>query len=247
MAITPQAVSAGVDLVNSGFAIANLFGDQGGMAKNDARFMNDFAWKQALRNEDFQKNNLQWRVRDAELAGISPLAAIGSSPGGGFGGASFVGAPSPRPKSMPELGQNLARAAAAQQTPDERALTHAAVRKAEAEAGMAEFTLNQMINSGKVTAAVGSTPAVPDPWSKGYSQGDIHTVPQTHQLFMGPGGPERGYTDEYSRSMQSRPWASNATDLANSLYEAAQEWPTVMRNVFRNLPNYQIKMPRRSK
>lgn len=115
--------------------IGGFFGGGGSdTAANDARFMNDFAWKQALRNEEEQKllarNGIRMRVADAEAAGIHPLAAIGVNPAGGgqFGSGSvspMEGRQNPMGPALSRMGQNLSRAAAVMSTRQEQEM-HAA-------------------------------------------------------------------------------------------------------------------------
>lgn len=71
--------------------------------------------------EEFAKNGIQWKVADAQAAGLSPLYALS-------GGASY--SPGPLPvmqlpdmtfgKALSNMGQNVSRAAMAAQTEEER-------------------------------------------------------------------------------------------------------------------------------
>lgn len=122
--------------------LSHFGGGQGSdTALNDQRFMNDFAWKQSLRNEDYMKNYMQYRSQDAEKAGIHPLAALGVNTGSGPSGAAFVGADmSPRSNAYDlgsdlatGMGQNISRAILAQKTQDERDMHTASLARVTAE------------------------------------------------------------------------------------------------------------------
>lgn len=148
--VSPIPFSAGIDLANLGFGIYDrIMGDgSSDTARNDTRFMNDFAWKAALRNEDYQRNYMQVRARDAELAGMHPLAALGVNVGSGPSGAAFVGTESFSGNKafgdMSHLGQNTARALLAQSTADERALNAATINKLNSEADFAQASAKEV-------------------------------------------------------------------------------------------------------
>lgn len=166
--VSPAAISAGIDVANLGFGIYDRFAGDGSSdtAVNDTRFMNDFAWKQSLRNEEFQKelarNGIRMRVADAEAAGLHPLVGAGINPAsGGFSTSGFVGAqqnPSPRQFNAPSFGQNISRAAAATMTEEERLLMHANTQKALAEA---DFAQSQAALARRQVANLGKTPPIP--------------------------------------------------------------------------------------
>lgn len=115
-------------------SVGSLFGSSGGMTQGqmrDQRFMNDFAWKQSLRQEQFQNqlatHGIRMRVADAEAAGLHPLAALGTMPSGGSPvTAAFVGSGgSPSRSNLWEglrgMGQDISRSAMAMATPEEKA------------------------------------------------------------------------------------------------------------------------------
>lgn len=113
-----------------GSAIGSIIGRQG--AEEDRRHQevreDDIYYRnlaqserQAERNialqKEFAQHGIQWRVADAQAAGLHPLYAIGGS------GASFSpnpvvipGGASPGPRHSEDLGQNLSRAVMAQST-----------------------------------------------------------------------------------------------------------------------------------
>lgn len=225
-------LTAGSGLANT---IGNFMGggQSEGLSRGDQRFIADFNWKQALRQEDYQRNHLQYLVDDANKAGISPLAGLGVSPAAGPSAVAF-GPPAVKEgrhigDDIGRMGQNLARAVGSVQTADERAISAATARKAKAEADFVEL---QVLDAKKRLAQPANPPA-PDPFNSAVTA-DVHGLPATHQLLSGPGGPERAYTDEYSRSLMARPISAMAADLANAIFETGREWPTVLRNVGRN-------------
>lgn len=101
----------------------------------------DFNREQAARSEamqrEFAQNGIRWRTEDAKAAGLHPLFALGGS-GATFtpsaatinfdNGGAHLG------RGLSEAGQNLGRAVAAQQTPDQRALAAAQLKALEANA-----------------------------------------------------------------------------------------------------------------
>lgn len=123
--VTGSLISGGFGL--AGDLMGGIFGGGSDTAASDARFMNDFAWKQALRNEEEQKllarEGIRMRVADAEAAGIHPLAAIGVNPAGGgqfgSGGVSPIDRQNPMGPALSNMGQNLSRAAAMMATRQE--------------------------------------------------------------------------------------------------------------------------------
>lgn len=130
--ITASLITGGTGLLGNALG---MFGDGGSdTALNDQRFMNDFAWKQALRNETRQwqlaTGGLQIRAADAEAAGIHPLAAMGINPAGGATVAANFQPTTDRYNNrwdraagmVKDLGQDVSRAVAAQATPHEKAM-----------------------------------------------------------------------------------------------------------------------------
>lgn len=126
------------DLANLGFGIYDRLQGPSDTAIGDQRFMNDFAWKQSLRNEDYQRNYMQVRSADAIAAGLHPLAALGVNVGSGPSAAAFTGVQdfsrNRGYSDMSNLGQNTQRAMLAQATSQERSIGEATVKKINAEA-----------------------------------------------------------------------------------------------------------------
>lgn len=86
--------------------------------------------------KEFAQHGIRWRVEDAMEAGLHPLYALGASTTG-YSPSSFVGGTSPKEhlgRSLSEAGQNLTRAVAAQETPQQRALGAAQLKVLEANA-----------------------------------------------------------------------------------------------------------------
>lgn len=82
---------------------------------------------------EFAQNSISWRVADAKRAGIHPLAALGVTP---FNyQPQYLGGTD---SGIREMGQNIAGYISKMKTGFEKRLLAATVRKAEAEATMAE-------------------------------------------------------------------------------------------------------------
>lgn len=96
-----QVLGAGLDLAG-GFV-------SGGQNRQQLRHSDDM-------QREFAQNGIQWRVRDAKKAGISPLVALGSSPLMPF--PQTMGDPSA--DSFRSAGQDLSRAASAMMPDEER-------------------------------------------------------------------------------------------------------------------------------
>lgn len=146
---------------------------QSDTALNDNRWMNDFNWKQSLRNEQLQNDQFQFnkelalhgikmRADDAVAAGFHPLVGAGVNPAGGssggFGGTSFIGADtsSRRSSSGTSVGvsQNIGRAKAATMTEIEKEAAQAqleSIRANTAESmarkALADYELQKLRNS----------------------------------------------------------------------------------------------------
>lgn len=202
--IAAALIGGGSNLL--GGLMGNFFGG-GGMSdtqKNDQRFMNDFAWKQALRNEQFQhdlaRHGLKMRVDDATEAGLHPLVGAGINPAqGGWSGAAFTGVGSDRPQRdfsylgeagshfSRAMGANINRAVDATRSPEERELqalqlenARANTARSQAERDMANLELERMRQN----------PPMPDPVS--YSPTGAHAESMKYygnQIFGPPSHP----------------------------------------------------------
>lgn len=211
----------GAALISGGFGMGSSFlnhfgGGQGSdTALNDQRFMNDFAWKQSLRNEDYMRNYMQYRTQDAEKAGIHPLAALGVNTGSGPSGAAFVGADqSPRPNAFDlgsdlahGMGQNISRAVLAQKTQDEREMHQASLARVQAET---DFIHAQRAESEKRLQAP-ENPANPSPYgTQTPSAGDVYK----HINVIGPDGEtSKEWSTPFAMSHIGRPVKSILSDV----------------------------------
>jgi hypothetical protein len=106
-------VSAGTDLI-------------GGVLGNNAQ---EELYKQSYKNQkEFAQKSIRWKVADAKAAGIHPLAALGVNP------VPYQPASVGKDYSyLSDMGQDISRAVAANQTKEQRRLTQLALDKAEAE------------------------------------------------------------------------------------------------------------------
>lgn len=151
-------------------------GNQGGMTGgqiNDQRFMNDFAWKQSLRQEEFQRDlathGIRMRVADAEAAGLHPLVGAGINPAGGspvsvnFGGVGGGGGPNRWERAasvVGQMGQDIGRSITATASADEKAMQALQMERAKsetsrsfAEAAIANRQLQEMLKPPMPQAA----------------------------------------------------------------------------------------------
>lgn len=177
--VTSSLITAG-----GGFAgdlMGGIFGGGSDTAASDARFMNDFAWKQALRNEEEQKllarEGIRMRVADAEAAGIHPLAAIGVNPAGGgqfgSGGVSPIDRQNPMGPALSNMGQNLSRAAAMMATRQEHEMHDANIDLLRQNK---EFVIQQIAESKARIRSMGNPEPQPlsignDPFETYYQSG----------------------------------------------------------------------------
>lgn len=124
---------AGVNIMGSGFSFTDDETDYG---------RQDELYKQQLNDQImFANNGIQWRVADAQKAGVHPVWALSgggaaySSPGisvGSRGGSSFNAT----------MGQDVSRAAASTMTPEQRLLGEIELATAKNRLAMSEIELN---------------------------------------------------------------------------------------------------------
>lgn len=233
----------GIDWSTWGPFAANVFssimGYQGSRMSSgqraDQRWMNDFAWKQALRQEEFSKdyqlNYLQHRARDAEKAGLHPLAALGVNTGSGPTAAAFVGADSnSRPNSyelMSNLGQNVSRAFLAQRSSDERALAQATLGKINAET---DYTRAMELEARTRTQNMQLPPPMPQ-MSQGQKYQLVKNAMDRYEWILSP---------EASQGIMSDPirmW-SNSIENAIAGPETYPFWRSVGRGAKRAFNPY---------
>lgn len=172
-----------------------------GSAGDDARFMNDFAWKQSLRNEEFQKqlseHGIKMRVDDAVSAGLHPLVGAGINPSqGGFSTPAFTGTPTRFPKqpSGISMGADISRAVSATSTLEEKQLRALELQRAINDTKRSGYEADIAARQLKM---MGSTPPMPN----------------KYQSVMKPDGTtEAVYSSDYSQAIMSDPlgmWANS--------------------------------------
>lgn len=213
---------------------------QSDTAVNDARFMNDFAWKQALRNEQFNNdwvtNNMQIRSRDAALAGLHPLAALGVNISSGPSSAAFVGQPQSEKKRnayalgadlSDTLGQNISRAMLAQKSAQERALAQATLDKINSETA-ANNSMARMYDRQN-PPSVGTPPSMP-----------TMDENQKYQLLYNPMSKryEWALSAQASQAIMSDPVRMWSESFSNAFAgpDTRQFWSTVGRSARRLAP-----------
>lgn len=196
---------------NLGFGIHDFFSGAGDTAQNDARFMNDFAWKQSLRNEQFQKDlashGLRMRVNDAVEAGLHPLVGAGINPAnGGWSGAAFSGSAERYPRQPLPLGHNVSRAVDATSTGEEKILRALEIHRQMTQLEGDELQL-QILR--KQLDEMDKTPPMPTP---------SPSIPNKFQLFRNSDGTiTQGYSSDYSQSIMSDPIGMWAQSLKKAL------------------------------
>lgn len=204
-----QGVSILSDLANLGFGIYDRISGSGtsDTAVNDQRFMNDFAWKAALRNEDYQKNYMQYRSADALAAGMHPLAALGVNVGSGPSAAAFTGVDTHRARGysdMSNLGQNTIRSLMSQATEDDRALARANINRTNAET---DLIRSQHAESMKrLMEPAGNPPGAPT------GRDPTDPIQKYHYYVDENGNIIRQYSPAYSQAIMSDPlgmWANS--------------------------------------
>lgn len=206
MVFNPAWIPAGLEAIG---AVAGAFGGSGssGLNREDQRVMADFSMRQSLRQEEDAKRAIQIRVADAEKAGIHPLAALGINAGTGPVAGVFSGSPSSPGRTLgdrvAEMGQGLGRAATVAMSQDMRDMNLAQLEKVKAEA---DYARALAIESVKRTSQIGANPA----------------MPSTVQQFRAPDGSiVEGYSDEYARSLMSRPlstWSADMSRMGSDMY-----------------------------
>ena len=140
-------IGAGTNLA-SGF----LFPSAGGYDHKAQKKAKAFAREQMAFNlnaqKEFAQHGLRWRVEDAKAAGLSPLAALGgasfqpSTPHVAFPQKSRSGSAE---RTLRGIGQDISRAVRAQMTPEEKRVSLANARIAEADAKLKELQVKRQI------------------------------------------------------------------------------------------------------
>lgn len=153
-----------------------------GYSENQATQRDQFdqQMRMEMQNRDLQlytlQNQMRWRVDDAKLAGLHPLAALGVNPASFSGGSVVGGGGTPSPDVVAgRHGQNIARALAANMKKSERAAertdaladayTRSQIAKNEAETAywLSETARNNsaQLGPGRPSGAKVATPRDP--------------------------------------------------------------------------------------
>lgn len=193
--VLPSALSMGGSIID--YFASDATNRQNAKLASDA---NDAAGKLAAQNmimqKEFAQNGIQWRVQDAEKAGIAPLAALGASTAGyspvtaAFNAPQYSSPLSGLSHGLNMMGQNISRAIAAVQSPEDRIMTNLNLRKAKAETNMIEDQAK--LARFEVQSKIGP----PNP----------ATPPSTVQYFKKPDGsiivePSKEYKESVGSSM----------------------------------------------
>lgn len=107
-----------------GAITGGIFGLAGGALSNEANA--DAVRRQIKYQREFAQHGIRWRVEDAKAAGLHPLYALGAQ----TPSYSPVMAQDSIGPALADMGQNITRAVAAQQTKQERTLQDLAIMQA---------------------------------------------------------------------------------------------------------------------
>lgn len=114
-----------------------LFSDM--LAQDNADDQRNFIRQQQQENAELQRefaqHGVRWRVEDAKAAGLHPLYALNSGGAAYAPNAVAIDTYDGGAKAVSDMGQNVSRAVAAQETGDQRTLKQAQLRVLEAQAG----------------------------------------------------------------------------------------------------------------
>jgi len=132
--ITGSAISAGASL------LGGYLGDKA-QSKANAKMLANAAKDRQLQRK-FAKQGIQWRVRDAQKAGIHPLYAMGANLPTYSPSPVAIGGQSKLGQSLANAGQDIGRAVAAGQNSQQRelALENARLNNRYLEASIAKLT-----------------------------------------------------------------------------------------------------------
>lgn len=180
--------------------IGSFFGGgQEGLSKDDQRFMAHQSW--TLARDQFEKP-MQVRARDAEAAGLHPLAALGVMPSSSSVATAF--APESKPNlgdRLNNMGQNISRAISAYQTAPERELAKVRLDNEKAQGDL--IRANTLESLKRAQDQPSNPPALPgQPMLQKWWNPVTKTV-------------EWGYSPEYAASIMSSPLSMYAKDVKN--------------------------------
>lgn len=170
-------------------------GYMSGNEQENANATNQANWQTSMAYQDLvNKNTIQWKVQDAQKAGLHPLAALGVNTAGGP--TSFIGAtPSTgMGNAVSDMGQDLSRALRASETQQRRAESFdTAIRGLDIENKQLQ---NELLRSRIAVSRAGTPPATPSfeqRWALPGS-GDTPSV-KLEPVGVNPGEPGKPYME----------------------------------------------------
>lgn len=210
---------------NLGGGLLGFLGGQSANAMNNA-----FAWAQmqaqqqqfnesmAFAHEQFDWNKtsemagIRMRVNDAQLAGVSPLVALGAptftpsgiSVGGDIsgGGPGAVNPDTGFVSAMGNMGQDISRAITATKTPEEKALIAAQTTKLANDTRVSDAQVNMMnAQANYYNARAVGTPPFPTVYN---DTGQIVSGQSSGHVASGE-GPAGGYSNEPPKILTHSP------------------------------------------
>lgn len=194
-----------------------------------------FAKQQFQYQQDLAKQGVRWRVADAEAAGLHPLAALGVAGGQYSPVNAITESPSQQStnaggtfRAFSRMGQNIARAVAATQTAEERLNGQAQRDMLKAQAGYYDALTDDIRNR---RGDKPSNPGMANPY--GGTTSDV--MPYQDQWFMGPDGPELGYTRDYGMSLMTDPMEMRTKSMARWL---KNRFYVPMKDIWNNMRHY---------
>lgn len=250
-------ISTGGGLLGGGLGSLLGSGGSSGLNRSDMRSIATFQMDQSLRNEEWQKNmaehGIALRVRDAQAAGLHPLAALGAVPSAGQFGQAISGGPgesregSRWPEIVNQMGQNVSRAVMAQKTPEEKMLFQQQILNEKAQGDLVKAQTAETL--ARTAHMAGSPPGLPSPYNLygGSPTSNVPYWPYVHQAIRGPDGDYNlEYSPEYSQSLMARPMSALGRDILSIMGDAWQGAKSIYQNTigFRDWSKYQIQ-PRR--
>lgn len=179
-------------------------------AQGQANAQQMLSEKNIAMQKEFAQNGIQWRVADAEKAGLSPLAAVGAAePGYSPVMSVFPNLPSRGwTESAHAMGQALDRATAAGESQADRDIRAANVRIAKGNADLVETQARAAKWRLLKDQTAPANPAIPD-------------LPSTVQKFRAPDGtivemPSSEYS-QASHGTIGKNWAWGVGDIWDKL------------------------------
>lgn len=193
---------------NVASTIGSFFGGGGaeGLSRDDQRFLAHQAQVQQARDNFVQENFMQIRARDAEKAGLHPLAALGVMPtaGGSAPTAMFQSQKGPNwGDRLNAMGQNLSRAISAYQTSDQKRMFEVELENKKKEGNLIDQNIAESM------WRMANQPGTPPPSPKEVSG----PKPKYVAYQLPDGSIEMAYNPEYAASLMSDPWQMHAQSI----------------------------------